>query len=94
MDVSVWMYIGFLAATPIAVFLLYLSNAIENGTTNAWKTPPIFECILATVAFAVWGASVPGMFAGWQWWIALLAMVSAFLLPLMDSIFGRKPTKT
>ena len=93
-DVSVWMYIGFLAATPFAVFLIYLSKAVENGMYSAWKTPPIFEGVLATAAFAVWSASVPGMFAGQQWWIALLAMASAFILPLLDSIFGRKPAKS
>jgi hypothetical protein len=93
-DVSLLLYAGFVIATPIAVFLIYLAKATENGTADAWKKPPIFECLLATIAFAVWGASVPGMFAGQQWWIALLAMGSAFVLPLLDSIFGKKPTQT
>jgi hypothetical protein len=93
-DVSLVMYIGFIVATPIAVFLIYLAKAAESGAPDAWKTPPVFECILATVAFAVWGASVPGMFPGQQWWIALLAMTSAFALPLLDSIFGKKSAKS
>lgn len=92
-DVSLLLYIGFIITTPVAVFLIYLAKATENGTANAWKTPPLFECVLATIAFAVWGASVPGMFAGQQWWIALLAMGSAFVLPLLDSIFGKKSAK-
>lgn len=85
-----WTYLGFLAATPFVVWLIYVAKAAESGTKWAWRDLPRFEAALATAAFAVWGATVPGIFAGQQWWLGLAAMASAVVFPLIDTAFGKK----
>jgi len=87
---SVGIHIGFLSMTPVAVMLIYIAKAAETGDKAGACKLPYVESVLATVAFAVWGASVPGVFPGNQWWLAMLAMASAFVLPLVDTaVSGR-----
>lgn len=85
-----WTYLGFVLATPVVVWVIYVAKAAEAGESWSWKSLPYFEGLLALVAFAVWGASVPGVFLGQQWWISLVALSSAVVLPLVDSAFGKK----
>lgn len=89
-ELSNRLYVGFLIATPLMVFLIYIAKAAEAGKAVAYKRLPWLEAALATAAFAVWGATVPGMFEGHQWWLAMLAMASAVVLPLVDSALGHK----
>lgn len=89
-DHSLGIYLGFVLATPVAVALLYMAKAAEAGRPRPWGPPPRFEMLLATLAFVIWGASVPGLVAGSQWWLAMVAMASAFVLPLLDTVFGKK----
>lgn len=87
-ELSNRLYVGFLIATPLMVFLIYIAKAVEVGKAEAYKRLPWPEALLATAAFAVWGATVPGMFEGHQWWLAMLAMASAVVLPLIDAALG------
>jgi hypothetical protein len=89
-DISRELYVGFIIATPFVVYLIYIAKAVEAGTPRAWRSPPVFEALLATIAFAIWGASVPGMFVGQQWWLGMLAMAASVLLPLVDTALGKK----
>lgn len=89
-DWALTIYVGFLIATPFAVLLIYVAKAAETGKKQEWTKLPLFEMSLATISFAVWGACVPSMFPGNQWWLGMLAMASAFVLPLLDTAFGRK----
>ncbi|MFS0757492.1 hypothetical protein ABC383_22715 [Noviherbaspirillum sp. 1P10PC] len=86
---SQYIYVGFIIATPLAVFLIFIAKAAEAGKERSWHSLPLFEATLATVSFAVWGASVPSIFPGQQWWLSMLAMASAFILPLIDTAFSK-----
>jgi uncharacterized membrane protein YqaE (UPF0057 family) len=88
-DWSIQIYIGFIIATPFAVFLIFVAKAAESGGERSWSKLPFFESTLATASFAIWGACVPSMFPGNQYWLAMLAMASAFVLPLIDTAFGK-----
>lgn len=83
-------YAGFVLAAPLLILMLYVAKAAEAGQAWNWRTLPYFEGVLGLAAFAVWGASVPGVFIGQQWWLSLVALVSALVLPLIDTVFSPK----
>ena len=57
-------YGGFIILTPVLVFMIYIAKAVEAGTTWTISQLPHFEALLASIAFTIWGASVPGVFSG------------------------------
>lgn len=81
-------YLGFVLATPLVVLALYIVQTVQ--ARRVWQAGelPYFEAVLGTAAFAVWGAAVPGVFVGQQWWLGLLALASALVLPLLETVFG------
>lgn len=87
-------YLGFVFLTPVLVWLIYLTKAAEAGKTAKDAGLPILEGMLATLAFVIWGASVPGVFPDQQWWLGLVALASSILLPLLESAAGKKPAAT
>jgi hypothetical protein len=53
-------YVAFLLLTPVILFLVLQGQRKANGLALlTWATAPVWRFFAATVAFAVWGLSVP-----------------------------------
>lgn len=89
-----YVYVAFLLATPIIVIMLFIAKAVEAGGERGRL--PYADALLALIAFGVWGASVPGVFPGNQWWLGLAALVSAAVLPVLQTVLtkSKKPPTT
>ena len=75
----------FTALTPIIVVLLYVGKSVQHGKPWKARELPWFEAALGTIAFAAWGASFPNLFPDQQNVIALGALASTFLLPIIEN---------
>lgn len=84
-----WNYLGFLAATPIVIYALYVANAAEAKAQLGWHNLPFIELLLGTAAFTVWGAAVPTVFEGQQWLIGIFALISSVALPLAETLMRK-----
>jgi len=85
-----FVYLGFVAATPFVVILIFAGKAAAAAVPLTFSSLPYTESVLGLLAFAIWGASVPGVFEGQQWWLGLAALASSVLLPLLDNLISPK----
>ena len=76
-----------LVVTPLIVWLLFAAQfrkakkPVPNGV-------PIRQMFLGLLSFAVWGACVPGVFPSQQWWLGILAVVVAALMPKINLLLS------
>ncbi len=85
----VWFYLGFaLLLTPLVVLVLYRANWRRAGNAAA-PGVPVRKMLLGLVSFATWGACVPGVFPGQQWFLGWIALVVGTLLPEIDAAFSK-----
>jgi hypothetical protein len=85
-----WLYIASVAATPLIVWLLFVSRLIQTNKPVP-AGPPWRRMLMGLVSFAAWGASVPGIFPAQQWFLGWIALLVATLLPEVDAVLARKP---
>lgn len=84
-----WVYGAFVLATPLVIWALYVAKGIEAGVDTGKLGFPAAAAMLGTIAFGVWGASVPSVFVGAQWWLGLLALSSSVFLPVIDTFLHK-----
>jgi hypothetical protein len=78
----------FLLLTPLTVWLLYSlkkgARDASSGTTRPWL--PLWEMAAASVCFAVWAAALPQSPFPWPRVAAVVVLVTATFLPLVDRL--------
>jgi bacteriorhodopsin len=81
----------FVVLTPIVVWGLYASRAVEAGKKlpRSLASWPKWEMVAATLAFAAWAAALPSSpLERYGWFTAGLAGVVALVLSMLIGLFA------
>ena len=93
-DSAFWVrcfYGAMIVLTPAVIWILFDSGMKVDGVESKDRWP-VRQMVAGAVSFAIWGASVPGVFPGAQWILGWLAVAVATLLPSLDKKFARRPS--
>lgn len=91
-------FFGFLAGTPLFVWLSYAVARVGAGLSVPWSPRqwPYWEAVAAVVAFTVWSAVMPkSAFLAESWysaaWASVALFVASIVLPLVGTVVTRQP---